>query len=99
MALSHLDFRCLISVADDYESVTEIKRMLKNRDGLNVMDEEIVTSLSRLVKASLVTAYVYDPAQQQYILAPNDQHERAKKWFWITSAGLEYLNKNQPFDK
>jgi hypothetical protein len=58
--LTELEWKCLWSIADDYEEVPQIKLCLKTNAGTEVSAQDISISLKNLVNSGLAMAYEFD---------------------------------------
>jgi hypothetical protein len=108
--LTKLDLECLGSIADDYEEIPQIKVSLKVIDKIEASESEISVSLSKLIASKLALAYEYDESKSDYTevqffpdkvqVSTNTwrpgESTSSRMWFYITSAGLDYLRQNEP---
>jgi hypothetical protein len=93
--LTKIDFCCLSWIADDYENIQHIKDVIKIHDSLNVSEEDIFTSLRKLIGEKFAQAYEYDSTKQEFIEVEFPENISSNYWFYITRAGVGCLCENQ----
>jgi hypothetical protein len=105
--LTELEWKCLWSIADDYEEVPQVKLMLKNQAATDISARDISICLQKLVSCGLAVAYEFDESKWEYArvdfhgakaLLPSapltwrpGESSNSRLWFCITKAGKDLL--------
>ncbi len=69
--------------------------VIKIHDSLNVSEEDIFTSLRKLIGEKFAQAYEYDSTKQEFIEVEFPENISSNYWFYITRAGVGCLCENQ----